>query len=355
MQRSRVTAWVFGLGLSACTTHAPAPRAPSVNEVAAELVSVDRYPRREVVFADGVRGLPDQVYASEVGYRPLRLDLYLPPRAVTPPAAGHPLVVYIHGGGWMVGDTRRNGAFLDFPGVLASLAARGYVVASVEYRLASEARFPAQAHDVKAAIRWLRRHAREFGIDPTRALTWGESAGGHLAALLALSCECSALAPPASMGAPLQGVSDCVQGAVAWFGVFDFATFAAQARVDPAMSRQGRSAPEWPVLGCFAEECKPEDVRAASPVSYVDGRDPPLLLLVGADDRIVPKAQTLQLAERLAAHGVAHEVEVLPGVDHNFIGQRPEQTREANLRALAATFRFIDQTFGRAARAGTRR
>ena len=123
----------------------------------------------------GVVGLADVTYAVIPGFRPLRLDLYLAPGATNKP---HPLVIFVHGGGWQSGHTRHSGAFADWPGVLASLAAKGYVVASVEYRLSGEARFPAAIQDVKSAIRYLRVHSSEYGIDPARAVIWGGSAAG---------------------------------------------------------------------------------------------------------------------------------------------------------------------------------
>jgi acetyl esterase/lipase len=103
-------------------------------EVAADNVKVDRYPGHDVTIPNGVRGIPGAVYWEPVGYRPLTLDLYLPPSSIERPATGFPLVMYIHGGGWMGGDAHRSGPFVDFPGVLASLSAKGYVVASIEYR-----------------------------------------------------------------------------------------------------------------------------------------------------------------------------------------------------------------------------
>jgi len=255
-----------------------------------------------------------------------------------------------------VGDTHRSGPFVDFPGVLASLAARGYVVASVEYRLSGEAIFPASIQDIKAAIRWLRSHASEYKIDPARAMTWGPSAGGTLAALASVSCDVRALEPartnqPAGIPDATAGgtsgaaeISDCVMGSVSWFGVFDFATIAAQAAQERAMSRADRDAPEWRMLGCFADECKKIELAAASPVSYVNAKTPPMLLIVGDADQTVPHLQTLEMAERLKTAGAPYDLIVIPGVDHVFIGKTPDQTREACLKALDATFRFIDKT-----------
>jgi acetyl esterase/lipase len=345
----------MALGLAAPVAAQPPSPLP---EAAAEVTEGGRYPAHEAAFPNGVRGLPGLVYREPLGYRALTLDLYLPPGSLERPAGGFPLVIYIHGGGWMGGDARSSGPFAGSPGVLASLAARGYVVASIAYRLSGEARFPAQAQDVKAAIRWLRLEAPRFGIDPARAVTWGVSAGGHLSGLAALGCKAAALEPGRAVesGAPDPGpdpipgaqVSDCVQAGVAWYGVFDMATIAAQSRRHGAMSRDVPGAPEWRLLGCFGEECTPQQIAAASPVTYVDADDPPMLLIVGSADTTVPHQQTLEMAETLDAAGVEHELIVLPGLNHSFIGKTPEETREANRKALEATFRFIDRTIGRA-------
>jgi acetyl esterase/lipase len=323
-------------------------------EIAVGVTHEDHYPAAQVTFPNGVKGIPGLVYSQPLGYRPLTLDIYLPPAGLPRPATGFPLIVHIHGGGWMVGDSHLGGPFLDFPGVLASLAARGYVVASINYRLSSEAVFPAQAQDVKAAIRWLRSRAAEYGIDPARAMTWGESAGGHLAGLAAVSCGAQALEPVlvikvalphAPPGAATSAkISDCVQGAVTWYGVFDIATIAAQAKQDKAMSREVAGAPEWKLLGCFAAECKKGQIAEASPVTYVDAKSPPILLIVGSEDKTVPYHQTLEMAEKLKAAGATPELMVIPGAGHGLIGKTLQQTRDANLKALDATFRFIDKT-----------
>ena len=323
-----------------CVSSAVAQLPSPLPEIALQPARADRYPANGV-FPNGVKGVPGVVYSTQTGYRPLTLDLYLPPKTVKRPAAGFPLVIMIHGGAWMGDDSRHIGVFVDFPRVLAALAARGYVVASVEYRLSSEAIFPAQIQDVKAAIRFLRTNAAEYGIDPARAIAWGTSAGGHLAALAAVSCGVQALEPA---GAAAANVSDCVQGSVAWFGVFDMATIAAQAKQDGAFSRDVADTPEWRLLGCVAGACSKEQMDAASPVSYVSAKTPPMLLIVGDADKTVPFHQTLEMEQKLKAAGVEHELMVIPGVGHMFVGKTLLQTRDANLAALEATFRFIDKT-----------
>lgn len=346
--------------LMAASTAAPLlVQLPSpLPEVASGVVREDRHPvLKASSFPNHVRGIFGVAYREPVGYRPLTLDLYIPPESVQRPPAGFPLVVYVHGDGWADGDTRHSGPFVDFPGVLASLSGKGYVVASIEYRLSSEAKFPAQARDVKAAIRWLRINAAKYGIDPARAVTWGVSAGGHLAALAAVSCNADAIAPkqaaasvaPDARPDPIVStrMSDCVQGGVAWYGVFNLATIAEQARTAKAMSRDAPEAPEWLLLGCHASKCEPRQIASASPVTYVDRADPPMLLIVGTEDTTVPHQQTLEMSEKLNAAGVKHELILFAGVGHSLLGKTPEQTREANLRALEATFRFIDQTIGK--------
>jgi acetyl esterase/lipase len=299
----------------------------------------DGYPAQDVTFPNGVRGKPSLVYGEPLGYRALTLDLYLPPKTLPRPAKGFPLILYIHGGAFLVGDVRRNDPFADFPAVLASLSARGYVVASVAYRLSGEAVFPAAIQDVKASIQWLRSHASDYDIDPSRVMTWGASAGGNLASLAAVSCHAPLLEPSSTD----RNVSDCVQGSIAWYGVFDIATLAAQSRQEDGSWRNVPDAPEYRMLGCYAEECKKGQIAAASAVSYVTAKSPPMLLIVGTEDKTVPYHQTLEMAERLKANGVPYELIVIPDVDHGFIGKTAGRTREANLRALEATFRFIDK------------
>jgi acetyl esterase/lipase len=187
------------IGLTAILMSAAAVWAQQPPAIAAQAVLEDHYPPQQVNFAGGVVGLSNLVYSTPAGFRPLTLDLYLPPAAggaKTP----KPLVIYIHGGGWSGGHSRNSGTFVDFPGVLASLAAKGYVVASLNYRLSGEAKFPAAEIDVKTAIRWLRTNAGKYGIDKTLIAVWGGSAGGHLAALTATTCGVAALEPPAPPG-----------------------------------------------------------------------------------------------------------------------------------------------------------
>jgi acetyl esterase/lipase len=306
-------------------------------DIAPRTVRDDVFPRQPVPFANGVVALPDVEYSNLIGYRPLLLDIYMPQKTAVP----RPLVIWIHGGGWNRGDSRTSGAIADYPATLAALAAHGYVVASVNYRLSGEARFPAQIQDIKAAILFLRANAANYGIDPARVLLWGGSAGGHLAALAATSCGIAEFEPEPSTGrltraaadaARLPAASDCVQGAVIWYGIFDLSKL------------PGKNADM--LLGCNAASC-PGKAGLASPLTHVSASTPPMLLIHGLADTEAPVQQSRAMAERLQKAGVPVETLFIPGVDHGFIGKTPDITRDANLKALQRSFDYIDAVFAK--------
>jgi acetyl esterase/lipase len=329
---------------------------PAAATVAAGVVNQDVYPEHNVSFPGGVTGIPDLVFYSPSSYRAVRMDLYLPPASFSGP---RPFVVYTHGGGWSGGSKRTTGAFSNWPGVLAALAAKGYVVASLDYRLLGDEIAPAAIQDTKAAVKFLRANAATYNIDKNRSLTWGPSAGGQLAALAATSCGVTALSPPprAPRGAGAGGrrgqgpgraatvetaaaaptgmdaESDCVQAAIGWYGVYDFR---------PLNGGGGA------YLGCAAASpCDPEKLKAQSPIVYVSEKTPPMLIVHGEKDTTVPVAQARDLHAMLKAKGVKAELMLLPDVGHSFIGETPEATRAASLKALERSFRFIDETIGR--------
>ena len=312
-------------------------------EIAAKSVRDDVFPKNAARFADGIVGIPDIEYANIIGYRPLTLDLYVHDEPANGPA--RPLIVWVHGGGWDRGDSRISGAFANYPAVLASLAARGYAVASVNYRLAGEARFPAALRDVKSAIRYLRFNAAKFGISPDKVILWGGSAGGHLAALAADTCGDTAFEPEKSTGrlpksaadaAKPLAASDCVQAAVIWYGVFDLPTYAKSASAGGEQSTVLRSLGNF--LGCDPVSCG----EPASPIAHVSAATPPMLLIHGTADKTVPSVQTEIMAEKLKKAGVRVETLLIPGVDHGLIGPTQEATRAASLQALQRTFDFMD-------------
>jgi acetyl esterase/lipase len=292
--------------------------------VAAAPVLEDHFPAIPTSFPAGVKAWRDVVYQALPGYRPQILDIYVPP---TP--GSHPLVMYIHGGGWMGGHTRHSGALADFPRVLASLAAEGFTVASLEYRLSGEARFPAQLQDANAALRFLAAHAAEYRIDPARIGLWGGSAGGHLAALTGVACRNTSLDPAAAN-------DPCAKAVVTWYGVYDFGAMNAT----PDGNKAGAK-----LLGCDGP-CPADKIASVSPVTYIGARSPAFLLIHGESDKTVPVAQSHLGEAALRKAGVPVEAIYIKGVDHSFIGASPTATRDATLRATNATFDFFHAKLG---------
>lgn len=327
----RIRSTLIALSLTSGVACGDTPVGSPEPAIGTKAVLEDRYPERRVAFQGGVTGLADLTYSMLSGFRPLTLDLYLPASQV---GGGSPVIIYVHGGGWVGGHTRHSGAFENWPGVLALLAARGYVVASLNYRLSGEAPSPAAEQDVKSAVRWLRANATRFGVDKRRIGIWGGSAGGQLAALAGVSCGVSALAPPVvDAKAPLE--SDCVQAVVAWYGVFDFGPLAKNAVPPPNVARY---------LGCEAGACSDDKIALASAIRYVDRTDPPFLLIHGALDKTVAVSQSENFHAALLAGAVKSQLIVLPDVDHSFVGDTAELTRTASLRALQATIDFFETT-----------
>jgi acetyl esterase/lipase len=305
-------------------------------QIVGQMVTEGPFPKPQAVFAGGVRALPDLVYARAGSPHPLALDLYLPPGPATTP---RPLVVYVHGGDWNSGSRRTSGAFANWPATLASLAARGFVVASIDYRRADEATFPAQVMDVKDAIRWLRSNAGVYGIDRARVAVWGAEAGGQLAALAAVSCGAAGFDRPGATVPPNVAIgpsrqapvpadeSACVQAAVVWSGVSDFFPL----RDMPAANA---------FLGCAGPVCDPQR-RLASPVTYIDGSTPRFLIVHGMEDTFIPVSQAARLNAVIENHGGSAELVLLPGVGRGFIGATPDATTEASQRAWQRTVDFL--------------
>jgi acetyl esterase/lipase len=248
-------------------------------------------------------------------YRPLLLDLYVPPSGLRSGAA----IVYLHGGGWAVGSRRRFGrAFAEWsPTPFDLLAQAGFVVASVDYRLSGEARFPAQLDDVKAAIAWLREHAIEIGVDGSRIVTWGESAGGHLAMLAGLTDE-------------------HVCGIIDWYGPMNLLSLGIQH--GPNSDKRPDDAGSWEsaLVGAPLQE-QPDRTRAASPISHVHAGAPPIQIHHGNADTLVPFAQSVEFVEALRAAGGDCEFVEVPGADHFWTGAPSlEQIFQSSLRFAQA-------------------
>jgi acetyl esterase/lipase len=244
--------------------------------------------------AEPPRHLTDIPYASVDG-RTLSLDLHLPGGVVQPP-----LVVFLHGGAWSSGDKKSYPEFL---------LAQGFAVASVEFRSSREARFPANVHDIKAAIRFLRAKQAEHGYRAARIALAGVSSGGHLAALVGTSDGAEEL--EGQVGTHLRE-SSAVQALISWYGASNLSTILAQS------TEAGRGVREPALkllLGALPEEV-PELATLASPIAHVDAGDPPAILLHGDQDRQMPVNQTLELEGAYRKAALPVEMVIVHGAGH---------------------------------------
>jgi acetyl esterase/lipase len=233
---------------------------------------------------------------ARVGDRILRLDLHVPARKPR-----SPLILWVHGGAW------RSGSKKDMP--LRKLVEDGYAVASVDYRLSPDAKFPAQAHDHKAAIRFLRAHGVEFRVSSKNIVIAGDSAGAHLAALVGVSNGNQAL--EGTVGDDLTTSSD-VQGIISFYGAANLTTILNQSTPHGLSVR----VPALDLLLGDQPNAVPELARLASPVFHVDRHDPPLLLLHGDQDPQMPINQSHELSGAYEKAGAPVQFIVVHGAAH---------------------------------------
>lgn len=261
----------------------------------------------------------DLLFATEDGVA-LHADLYLPchtdERLV-------PVIVWVHGGAWRVGDRRLA------PDLSRFFAARGFAMASIDYRLSTQALFPAPVHDVKTAVRWLRSVASVYSFDRDRIGLWGSSSGGHLAALAALS----GAGVFENAASPYSAYPSAVQAFVDGYGPTDFLQMDAHRPPDGTPSDDPESmllpaglrssladSPESRLLGAPIETC-PERVREANPITYARAGAPPGLILHGACDTTVPVHQSVLLYEALAAYDNRVSLSIVDGLGHGFLNR----------------------------------
>jgi acetyl esterase/lipase len=219
-----------------------------------------------------------------------KLDLYIPTTGSGP----FPVVIMVHGGGFMFGD-KADGAGLT--GVDQLLAA-GYAVASINYRLSGEATYPAQIFDAKAAVRFLRANATKYNLNPDKFGAWGASAGSNLVALLGTTCGVAEL-EGTELGHADQ--SSCVQAVVDWFGPIDFLKMDEQfAGTSCPANHNEASSPESKLVGA-AIQTVPDLVATTNPMNYITADDAPFFIENGTADCNIPPAQNKNLADALSA------------------------------------------------------
>lgn len=238
--------------------------------------------------------IPGIEFASVDGLS-LKLDLHRPEREKPP------LVVYVHGGAWRAGSRD------DVP--VLGLLDHGFAIASVDYRLSPQARFPAQIHDIKAAIRFLRARAGELKIDATRIAIIGSSAGGHLAALTGVTNGHEEL--EGRVGDHLDQ-SSRIDAIVSFYGASNLQSILGQS----TEFGLGVRVPALKLLLGDVPDKQPILAKLASPVAHLDAEDPPLLLIHGDADPQMPPAQSEEFREACKKAGMPVELVTLPGAKH---------------------------------------
>ena len=252
----------------------------------------------------------DMEAAMDMAYGPLpreSLDLFYSTKRVLP------LVIFIHGGGWESGDKSED--------LAEDWTLQGYAIASINYRYSSDAIFPAQLQDGKAAVRWLRAHAAAYHIDPTRFAVFGESSGGHIAALVGTTGAVRTY----DVGGDLNE-SSAVQAVVDFYGPTDLSLYG------PSKSGDGLTR----LFGAVTASV-PEQVTAANPIHYVTPGDPPFFVAHGDSDHTVPISHSLALVAALEKAGVQIQFHLVPGGEHGFEGLALQE-------ALQAARLFLDKT-----------
>ncbi len=239
---------------------------------------------------------------GRVGDKSLQLDLYQP-RDMQRPAPG---LIMIHGGGWRGGNRRIMHTYCVL------MAERGYVVATISYRLTGEAPYPAAVQDAKCAVRWMRANAKKYHVDPERIAALGGSAGGHLAMMLGYSADMAHL--EGDGGHP--GVSSRVQAVVNFYGPTDLTTDFARSQ-GMLVSFMG---------GKRFEQAR-EQYLEASPLTHLTADDPPTLTLHGTIDSVVPFVQAEMLDRKAAQLNVPHRLVAFPGWPHSMNIAKPVHDR----------------------------
>ena len=302
---------LFGLGawcgVSAQTTNAPAP---STADQMAAVSAPGLLPPSEIETP------PDIVYATVNGV-PLHARLSHPKN----PTGLLPAIIYVHGGGWIHGDYR--------VAPTGAMAEHGYFAMSIEYRLSNVAKWPAQIEDCQTAVRWLRANAAQYHVDPNRVGAWGASAGGHLVACLATMADQTQY----DVGDNPK-MSSAVQAVVDFFGPTNFIQ---PGHYTPAATKF--------TLGLMGMPLAQDSAawKSASPAYFVKAGDPPVLIVHGAADKLVPVAQSTDFDAALTQAGVEHQLILVKNGNHGFKPNPPGSTIDPSLAQISAdVYTFFD-------------
>lgn len=235
-----------------------------------------------------------------------RLDLFLPKKHDAAGPKKLPVLVFIHGGAWLAGSKEQGRG-----PIMRHVTDGTCAGVSVGYRLSSEALWPAQIHDCKAALRWIKGHAVQYNLDPDRIVVQGSSAGGHLVAVLGTSAGVpemdGTLGPHTKLDTKVTGVIDL-------FGPTDVSQMDAQ-RLPGGQKHDPADSPESKLLGAPVQTV-PDKVKSANPITYIDPADPPFLIIHGDMDPLVPHGQSELLQAALRKAMVPSELYTVPGGGH---------------------------------------
>lgn len=264
---------------------------------------------------EGAKAYTDLSYVTK-GHEKQKLDLYVPASS-----SKLPLLIHVHGGAWMGGQKNLNAG-------LARYLTKGMAVADINYRLSQDAIWPAQIEDCKAAVRWLRANAGKYNLDPKRIAVMGESAGGHLVAMMGTTSGVKKF----DVGENLDQ-SSAVQGVIDHFGPTDFLQMESHA-VPGGMPHNVASSPESRLIGGPIQENK-DKVNSANPITYISKTTPPFLIAHGTVDRLVPCHQSELLYEALNKAGIEVTLHKVEGGDHGYQGASRQQHIDLNNKVEA--------------------
>jgi len=253
--------------------------------------------QRTLRLPPGTKIQRDIAYVED-GHERQKLDLYVPAEG-----SDFPLVIWVHGGAWRMGSKENCPAL--------PLLEKGFAVASINYRLSQHAIFPAQINDCKAAVRWLRKNAKQNRLDSNNFGVWGSSAGGHLVALLGTSGDVAEL----ELDDANLKVSSRVQAVCDYFGPTDFLLMNKQSGDAGKIDHDAANSPESSLIGGAIQNNK-DKVARANPITYVSKDDPPILIVHGDKDQLVSVQQSRVFFDSLQSSGVESRLHIVAGAGH---------------------------------------